>query len=868
MTILADPPTVVPEPEAPAATTRGPRQALSWLRGWRVPLRLARRDVRRRPGRTLLVALLVALPVTSLVLIDVSYRTTQAKRNESIPRQFGTADAIASVAADAAECSDCASRADIEAALPEGTRQLWSTQAGIPLRTPEQMVGLDVIVANTDPSDPLNRGVYSLAEGRWPAADNEVAMDRKLANYLGVALGDDFSLAYQTRTFRLVGLTGRDSWRLVHLFAPGFDFSVVRPSRVSYVGAFDLPTSFDAAAALGAGSMGNFGYGELLVRPGSNGTPLYGVAKQAAVDQSVVLGWLGGVLAMSVLGVVIAAAFAISGRRQLITVGQLSASGAGQRTLTRTFGLYGAVTAVVGVAGGLVSAVVLRVGWPQWFRSSQDPVVLWLDILVISATAIGVATAAALAPTRSLTRVSVLSALAGRRPVGAVPRWLSRVGAALFAGGLAVALIATRSGAEGGGREAGMLVALGVLAAVLGTCALAPVIVDHFGALASRRGGSMRLAARSVTRHRPRAAAVLASLLVVGMASAGGAAVAEQRIQENDAESAYNWSPRSDLVWAQSFSPSVLGDLVVPPQPLFDPAVQQADAESAIGPVVWTPAAMAYQPVAVDPLVAGQLALVATDQVLDLLGVSEESRQAIAAAGGPVLLNRWDFSEPGISSLYVPELQFQPWWPVISPSASEAEGWVVVPQVVMFGVTARALTVDDADSLSLLSSANSEAVAYLGLDESQPFTQWSFSNVERSNTVRSVTSGEVRLTLVGVTLLLVMLLVSIGMALWAVESRDDRDVLVAVGASPSTMARIAGWRAGGLTFVAMVIAVPMGIGVAWAVARAAHGSIAVPWLLAALLVGAVPAVIGVGAVACSALAQRVRPVRMSTLTCD
>lgn len=113
-----------------------------------------------------------------------------------------------------------------------------------------------------------------------------------------------------------------------------------------------------------------------------------------------------------------------------------------------------------------------------------------------------------------------------------------------------------------------------------------------------------------------------------------------------------------------------------------------------------------------------------------------------------------------------------------------------------------------------------------------------------------------------------LLLVSIGMALWAVESRDERDVLVAVGASPTTLARVAAWRAGGITFGAMLIAVPMGLCVAWAIARAAHGAIAVPWLLAAMLLFAMPAVIGLGALGCSACAQRVRPVRMSTLAAD
>ena len=41
----------------------------------RLPLRLARREVRRRPGRTALVALLVALPVTGMAMAVILIRT-------------------------------------------------------------------------------------------------------------------------------------------------------------------------------------------------------------------------------------------------------------------------------------------------------------------------------------------------------------------------------------------------------------------------------------------------------------------------------------------------------------------------------------------------------------------------------------------------------------------------------------------------------------------------------------------------------------------------------------------------------------------------------------------------------------------------
>lgn len=82
------------------------------------------------------------------------------------------------------------------------------------------------------------------------------------------------------------------------------------------------------------------------------------------------------------------------------------------------------------------------------------------------------------------------------------------------------------------------------------------------------------------------------------------------------------------------------------------------------------------------------------------------------------------------------------------------------------------------------------------------------------------------------------------------------------------MARVAGWRAGGLTLAAMVVAVPAGLAIAWMFARAATGHVAMPWLVTPLLLLAVPLMIGVGAWALSAIAQRVRPVRMSSLTTD
>ena len=59
----------------------------------RLPLRLARREVRRRPGRTALVALLVALPVAGMAMAVTLIRTDADSPRQLWERQYGQADA-------------------------------------------------------------------------------------------------------------------------------------------------------------------------------------------------------------------------------------------------------------------------------------------------------------------------------------------------------------------------------------------------------------------------------------------------------------------------------------------------------------------------------------------------------------------------------------------------------------------------------------------------------------------------------------------------------------------------------------------------------------------------------------------------------
>jgi hypothetical protein len=119
-------------------------------------------------------------------------------------------------------------------------------------------------------------------------------------------------------------------------------------------------------------------------------------------------------------------------------------------------------------------------------------------------------------------------------------------------------------------------------------------------------------------------------------------------------------------------------------------------------------------------------------------------------------------------------------------------------------------------------------------------------------------------------LLLTLMVVAIGLSLAATESRDERDVLLAVGASPRTMRGVAATKATVLTAGAAVLAIPTGFLPVAAVLAAASGDdpISFPLLTALGLLVMIPAIAGVAALLTSALAQRLRPVHMSTLAED
>src|SRR5262249_53305589 len=91
-------------------------------------------------------------------------------------------------------------------------------------------------------------------------------------------------------------------------------------------------------------------------------------------DSAPAVNWtlVAGMIALAVVGVVISGAFAVGARRQLVTLGQLSANGAGEPLLRRMLSLQGswcgAFGTALGLGAGVVTLVLMHDRFNQWIH--------------------------------------------------------------------------------------------------------------------------------------------------------------------------------------------------------------------------------------------------------------------------------------------------------------------------------------------------------------------------------------------------------------------------------------------------------------------------------------------------------------------
>jgi putative ABC transport system permease protein len=873
----------------------------------RLAARLARREVRRRPGRTALVALLVAVPVAGMVVAAAFVRTQHMTEAESWRTQWRAADAVLHTTTDP----------EIDVALPAGSRVVEYRFEYRVLRADDGRRSR-AEVSDLPVSETLAGGVLQVTSGRAPARAGEAFLSRAVARRLGVGVGDELRLVRPApASWRVTGVGERAAWwgSDTVVLGPGTAFPWATDPRLgtSLVRLVDLPPSvtasqLDALAASPAGVQ-LAPHLRSVECPGCGGT---------AGDEAVRWSWVLGAVVLTVVGIVIASAFAAGARRQLTTLGQLSANGAPPRVLRQVLFLQGTWTGVIGAMAGLALGAILLVALaPHADRLVSRDVDPWRvrlgDLAPMVVLGVVAASVAALVPARSSSRVPVLTALAGRRPLGRVPGWLPATGAIAGACGLGLlGLAVLGANGETGDGEVWVLTAIvGGIAVLLGACAVAPAYVSFLEPLAARLRGASRLAARSLARQRTRTGAVVSAVCATAALAIGASAL----VLSAEAKSAQEPDfMRDDEVHLQAS----LGGLVSPAgvggptqvAPALVSAVHAALPGAARHDI---PLAVAENPtwrwalgrftaggpladegyVFLHPSLPGVAAAVAGPEVFEVYGLSERERDVIAEEGilglgataGRAQLDI--VSEPAAAEhLVLPSPGAAP--QVVVPGIAVAVAGLgdrapgMLPRLIVTPQRARELGLrETAGPVVLrldrpLTQDQRNAVAdiveeyHAELMEQQALGGGAFVDVAWQQPPGGVDPLVLEAILSGVALLFSLFVVATSLALAAAETRDERDVLAVVGAPPSAMSRTSGRKALLLTALGAVLAIPVGFLPVSVFTAASEQDLPLvfPWRIVLALVVAVPFVSAAVATGASAVALRLRPVRVSTMAFD
>ncbi|MEM9745401.1 MAG: FtsX-like permease family protein, partial [Actinomycetota bacterium] len=668
MTITEERPPARPLDDSAAASSgreRGGDSTIGAASRWRLAFRIALRESLRRPGRTTLVMLLVLVPVAAMTMGIVIARSQVVSGVDGWERRLGSADVVL-VGGFPFELDPPPGVEPVtidEVQLPVGSTVVEYDSVYSPI--PDIGLGGNNSVEFTDvPLDELGAGVgYDLIDGRAPRSASEVAISREVASASGVGVGDVLDLTNPDLTLDVVGVVENiDRLSAQFMILDDIDRDLVRPGQLQVNRLVTFPADVDPVeasrelAAIGA------------ARPSSSGPPSAAFHLESRwLDHHswtsgggqpepglLIVAWAASVVLFAALGIVIAAAFAVSARRQLVTIGQLSANGAPHRLIRRVLGLQGTVTALVAATLGLGVGILLAVLGQPIVEEVLDRRIDGLDVrpwdlvvIVVTATAAG--TIAALVPARSTSRMPVLAALSGRRPVSDPPGWMAPTGVALFVGGWLVLLgvVTTDVASDSSGVFVALAGIAGGLGILFGMVCCSPIVVHLVGRLADRLRGSGRLAVRSLARTRGRSAAIVTSIATV-MAIGTAALTAGASVDARDSETGTGVYASNtvhlefqrevfDRERQTGFDP-VTGqpDLAFRNEPLVDlvtPAPVPAEINEAIDAVMGDVSPLEIRSAG---FVDDHLHLaVADEDLLNFLEVSAEARSAID--GGTVL---------------------------------------------------------------------------------------------------------------------------------------------------------------------------------------------------------------------------------------
>ncbi len=823
-------------------------------------LRLARRNVRRNPGRSAVVVALVALPVAALSfgVLFVGLWTSSDEEQQRVA--LGQADAMVQVMLAPGVLPGAPSLPSEEEVrerlgLPDDAELLPTRSGDLALPTGS---GDEVQLAQweeVDLSAPLMVDRFRLVDGRLPEAPGEVLVVDDLAG-----AGERLTVALPSLELEVVGrvrslvVPGKPRLPLEHRSEPSV---IAAPGTMPPPGDPVWSTGVDISGpawyASGVGdSLGTerFVDGALLIEerrdPGAQAAQLSLFA--------------AGALAFLWCGLVAASALSIGARRRRRELGLLAANGADPAMLRRAIAADGVVLGGIGALLGLLG------GWGVGALFTDRARTLgsltggdWsISPLVVAAVAMGWASAAAAGSLagRGLARQPVLDLLAGRspRPKGA-PRWFG-AGAVAFGVCALLTVWATSDLPERGPARYVIPVSV-VVAGVVAVLALSVGGIRVAPRLAGRSVVA-RLAARDLDRFGARTAAATGAIALT-LTATTAAAIFEHhhaRVSHVDVGGETAFSDRGPAS-AGRWDVVSGGATVVRDGRLVRDVLRPEDRSTAERLARDAGAGMAAMTVADGhglAACAGSIptalgGVVAPDGCYDsptVLRVTDDLLASLPAEPAEVLsrgeLAGWVSVDiggtPGDPFLLVGGTTV-PIAPVAAPEgdvrspvvAVAQQGFVVVlvPEVrwsaALDGTARTALVFDgrrlDEERWAELRTAVREAVGAPG---------WETFSAKEPSSVPAVA------VVSAATIVLVLGVLALALVLVRIESREEERVLRTQGASPGAAGAVAAWRAALMTWIGAVpaVAVTSLLALLVGVDRVEYAR---PQALAAILVG-------------------------------
>ncbi len=336
-----------------------------------------------------------------------------------------------------------------------------------------------------DPHGAFGGPMLQLLSGHYPSGPNEIALTPGLASALNLHIGDTWSQGGKT----VVGIVQNPQSLLD-------EFALVPPGQVTD------PTEVQA----------------LFDTTPSNGkdVPLYvtttGAGNNNVINPSTI------VLALATVGMLLIALVSIGGftvlaQRRMRSLGMLESMGATDRNVRLVLESNGFLVGAVGAVGGFAVGLVVWLLYRPTNEQDAHHVIAtfalpWNVIVPAMILAVLATLFAASYPARAITRVPVVSALAGRP---APPRQIHRS----FVPGIVALVLGfvffSISGAERHGNGVIWLIP-GLIALVVGIILVSPFFLALLARVSGRAPIAIRLPLRDMSRYRARSGSALSAI--------------------------------------------------------------------------------------------------------------------------------------------------------------------------------------------------------------------------------------------------------------------------------------------------------------------------------------------------------------------